>query len=123
MAATKISFMRNLLAGSNFDMVDTVGMRKLPNGLVAKCSIVTQGHSGHYTALRVDIINAATSQVDTQFFKFDNYLIKAEGSRRDYNEFVVIEHCGWEWYILTPTQYSIKEMLKSIETYVRYFAA
>ena len=122
MQTSKHTFAQSLFANTQFVVVNGTGMRKLANGLTVKASIVTNGYSGHYTGIRVEIVNAGAATADRQYFDFDSYLRKAPGSRQDYNDFEVIEHCGWEWYILTPSVASIKEMFAEIDEYVGFFA-
>ena len=117
----KQKFMQNLLADTEFKVINGVGMRTLANGNVVKVSIETNGHSGHYRKLLVKVINPRESTVDMLDFVFNNFLTKAEKSRKDYDTFEVIEHCGWEWYILTPTLSSIHNMLDEIEAYIGFF--
>jgi len=117
----KHKFAQKLFNGTGFVVINGTGMRRLHNGLTVKASIVTTGHSGHYTGIRVEIINALAPAVDRQYFGFDSFLRKAPGSREDYTTFEVIDHCGWEWYILTPSQKSIDEMFASINEYIGFF--
>lgn len=121
MQTTKQAFAKALFAKTGFAVVNGTGMRKLANGLTVKASIVTTGYSGHYTGIRVEIINALAATADKQFFGFNSFLRKAPGSRADYDSFEVIEHCGWEWYILTPSVASIAEMFEEIDNYIGFF--
>jgi hypothetical protein len=117
----KQKFMQNLLADTKFKVINGVGMRTLANGNVVKVSIETNGTFGHYRKLLVKVINPRESTVDMLDFVFDNYLTKAENSRKDHDTFEVVEHCGWVWYILTPTLSSIHNMLDEIEDYIGFF--
>lgn len=117
----KQKFMQKLFAGTPFTVVNGAGMRTLANGNVVKATIETGNISGHYRKLLVKVINPREATVDQLGFVFDSYLTKTENSRKDHDTFEVVEHCGWEWYILTPTLSSIKNMFDEIEDYVGFF--
>ena len=120
--ATKETFVKSVI-GNGFKIINSVGMRKLESGAVAKLSICTGGTHNQYEGLQVVIMDVRGGVLDSQKFMFDD-LLKIGSRKPDaamVEGFKVIPHCGWQWYINTPTTSSIKLMNRTIIEYVSMF--
>ena len=118
-------FTQHLIKGAHFTTIDSIGMRKLKSGAVAKIRLSTGQHHKHYDRLELQILDVNKGVVDTRTFVFNEILQHdltnphPNSSKRDTLE--IIEHCGWAWYINKPTTASIKTMIAAINEYINFF--
>ena len=118
--STQHKFLDQFAIQSNFEVIGTTLMMKT-EGLTAKLTLSTSGTHQHWTGFTLKIVSRKSQEVvDTQTFKFSDHLVKQAGSR-DHTKFEVIQHCGWVWYIMTPTIHSIDHMMSTIEKYISMY--
>ena len=122
---SKQQFVKDLLKGTDFNVINSVGMIKLPNNRVAKLEIRTSGTSGRYDQLKLSVINKEDGVVDTCFFKFSEHLeadkkVSHQNATYKSENLKVVEHCGWEWYIDRPTKESIAKLKIAINDYLLF---
>jgi len=119
---SKQVFVKQLLFGT--DVVNGIGLRPLSNERVLRISMHQGCIGGEYIGVKVSIVNKNAGVVDSNVFLFNDYLHRQSTTNHTYKatDFKVIEHCGWNWYINTPTKDSVNTMLHDIEAYVKYFS-
>lgn len=125
MRGTKHTFVANLLAGTNFTVVNGVGMLKLPNSRVAKLELLAQRVSEQYDSLRLTIINKDDGKVDSNMFLFSELLEADKNNKHpnaDFKSCRVIAHTGWDWYIDYPTKQSLEKLKSTIDDYLSFLA-
>ncbi len=91
---------------------------------LARIEPCERGVSGQIEGLRVTIIDKLSGKIDSKFFRFDDYLTERSDSRREYPlrgnpTFVVITHCGWDWYIATPS--TTAPLTAAVTAYIELF--
>lgn len=122
---TKDAFMKALLKGTDFKVIDGTGIMKMKNNHVAKLSLITGGTSGQYTQLSLSIINKVDGSVDKKNFKFSENLIadpkNTHRNAKKQNSALYVWENKWSWYIDYPTEASVKSMFKTIEEYISHF--
>ena len=117
---TQAKFLNQFATAGNFDLVGNSLFIKTDT-LTAKLTLSSTGTHQQWTALTVEIVGRnSQQQLDKTQFKFSDFLEMAEGSRK-HDFFGVIQHCGWEWYIMIPTEESIEDMIGTIEHHVSMF--
>jgi hypothetical protein len=118
-------FVSGLLKGTNCKIINSVGMRKLKSGATAKLSMATGTSHGHYDRLKLEILDVNHGKLDVRTFIFNEVLqhdkTNNHPSRSLRATLEVVDHCGWEWYINTPTKASIKTMIDDINDYLEFF--
>lgn len=120
---SKQQFMGSLLKGSNWDLVNGVGLRTLSNDRVAKLSLSTHGTADTYEKLTLKIINKNDGVVDSTQFLFKDHLTPDKNNTHPSAQFKKCEvksYVQWDWYIDRPTKESVQSMLKSVEDYLNY---
>ena len=118
MKQSKQSFMTKILAKTEFDVFNGMGMLKLDNGLVAKCIIVDSNAVDKFIALEVTIMNARAAKTDRVLFKFNEHLVKLDDKE---GNFFVDASVNWDWYSVEPTPTSIHKICNDINRYIHYF--
>jgi hypothetical protein len=117
---TQATFLKQFATAGNFELVGTSLFLKTDT-LTAKLTLSSTGTHQQWTGMTVKVIGRKNQEIlDTTQFKFNDFLEMVPGGRK-HDFFGVIQHCGWEWYIMYPTGSSIKEMIGTIETHVSMF--
>lgn len=106
--------------------------RKLSGGRIARISLSEYGGrglptSGTYISLKAEIVNIKEGPIDSALFVFDDHLDRSRrmDKRPDHpgftrsRTFMVIDHCGWDWYIAVPKE--TKPLIKAVEDYIGLF--
>lgn len=125
---TKSGFCSGLEWSIAITWLDLTGIHKFSDGRIVRIELATSGVSGTYAGFQVTIISPTNGKIDEKFFAFDDYLPRSE--RKDGRQvnyplsakaecFVVIAHCGWDWYIAVPN--STDAFCVAVEEYVRAF--
>lgn len=125
---SKELFMKKLLKPvAGCEILNSIGFVQLPNNRLAKLTLSTSSThdliptSGTYKSVRVSIIEKNSGEIDAELFCFDDYLEIDKTKRTDARGFKVIDHCGWNWYILIPTNKSLKKYTEAINAYIQMF--
>jgi hypothetical protein len=124
MKPKKQDFMKALLIRkTDVRVVGGSGFKELQNGNLAKINIGTGKNVVDYTNLTIRIINKVNGPIDSQVFNFDGFLKfkSSVNANHDKEEFKVIEYCGWDWHINTPTTESIDDLLDAVMEYIAFF--
>jgi hypothetical protein len=84
---------------------DLTGLARIDDKRIAKLEIHDRGHSDHYGAIDVTILNRVTGTLDVKTFRFDDYLSfdmkDRSDTRTDYNGGFYADR-GLDWYIARP---------------------
>lgn len=105
--ATKQDFCESFPWPFDIQWFDLQGIHILDKNRRAVITMVTRSHADHYVGFSVEIISKTKGNIESKFFRFDDYLPKKK--RKDQHKasdkdrsFSVIGYCGWEWYIAVP---------------------
>lgn len=106
--------------------------RKLSGGRIARISVSEYGGrglptSGTFISLKVEIVNIKEGPIDSALFVFDDHLDRSRRTdnrgdfpgRSDSRTYMVLDHCGWGWYIAVPKD--TKPLVKAVEDYIGLF--
>lgn len=108
-------FMRSLFAspvGNHYGLgeptvhANGVAIVSMDGDKLAKVELVTSGTRGVYTGVRISVVSTQHGVIDTAVMRFDEVLdiFDRADDRDDYiGGYSVRAHCGWKWYIATPT--------------------
>lgn len=112
-----VDFMKELAFEIPITWRDASGTHRMDDDRHVNLSIITRGHTSHYTGVNVRVMHKKSGEIDRKFFLFDNFLDRharsdnrelQDNGRPDYplNNtcccFQVISTCGWFWYIAVP---------------------
>lgn len=97
------------------------GLHEIDDERRATLTIATHTTAGHYVGVRADIGSKLHGPITSKFFPFDDHLTGRADDRADYplgnNKcFMVIEHCGWGWYIAVPAH--PEEFTQAVEAWL-----
>ena len=118
----KQTFVRSLFFGidSNLQVINAEGLLRRGN-LMFKLELVISGVSGEYTGVMLTVIGLDSQAKITQTtFNFDDYLLKDAESRKT-DRFSIVTHCGWDWYIMVPSEETLTLFRANIAAYIAQF--
>lgn len=115
------TFMKELLEGSHFEVVDSVGLMHLGGNRTVKLELFAPRNPGEYTGVLVRIIHIHRGELDAQVFTFSDTM-KCDAPVTVSGAFPYVwAPEGWEWYKFPPDKESRKEFLEVITEYLNYF--
>ncbi len=93
-------------------------LAKIDDQLRVKIAFTTTGISEHYTALKLQIINTTNGCIDSELFRFSNYIKSTNGE-----EPCVVGYLNPPaWFNATPRQGDYQNLQNDIENYVTMYA-
>ena len=85
----------------------------------AEIILTTQGTSGQYEGYLLKMVHKDNGEVTSEFFAFNDYLVAEKHNPQvDTYGLVIIEHCGTDWYMSSPTLLSLQSMVLQILAYI-----
>jgi hypothetical protein len=92
------------------------------DGMMAEIELTTYNTHLQYEGYKVTILDKKNgSKLTATNFWFGEYLDRTQRAddRKDHDEsFKIIDHCGKDWYIATPTEKEIRKMALIISEYI-----
>jgi len=126
---SKIEFIRSLeWPKRGIDWIGDEGFIRLSGGMTAVIALTIRACDGLPTAgawngLHVRVRRSDTGEVDAKYFPWNDHLKPAakqeHPNARIQNHLMVIDHCGWRWYILQPE--STKPIVDAVMRWLRTF--
>lgn len=121
MESTPESFCRSFKWGIDIRWSGKTGIHQMGDGRIAKLTLTTRSSRGHiptsgcYVGFAIEIKSKQGGDIDSHRIDFDDHLVQAPGSRK-HDCFIVIDHCGWKWYIMQPK--STSPFCQAVEAYI-----
>lgn len=103
----------------------TTGYRALDADRILKVEITQEPRSGYatsgtYIGLKLSIVSKTSGRIDDTAIYFNEIGFTRGDGRKDYaDDYKVISHCGWDWYIARPK--FIAPLAKAVEAYASLF--
>jgi hypothetical protein len=95
----------------DIDWFDLTGTHAIDYNRAAEIELAMGVTHDTYPGMRVRIFSKITGEINSKYFKFDDYISPALNAREDGRAdwplgggacYLVIAHCGWNWYIAIP---------------------
>ncbi len=87
-------------------------------GVNAEIILSIHGTMGQYEGYLVKIVHKEKGEVTSEFFAFKDYLVEEKPMKENPYGLVIIEHCGSDWYMSSPTRLSHLNMVTKILGYI-----
>lgn len=107
---------------------DRLGVHVIDDDRRAEIELKYGRVAGYYNSFRVTIRSKTAGSITFHNFAFDEHLPREDrlddhpdypGPGRQTECFVVIDHCGWKWYIARPE--TTRPLAEAIEAFVELY--